>query len=274
MLVTHPVALATIAIVDGTRVSIQGNLAAAKEQEHPVSQFLAEYLKRNQARQNERILSFMASLQEEQLAKTKEFLKTLLQDEEAEATEKPIAETSVPPTTTTTTITTATTRGPPPAISLVDAARYGDVAALKQHLQAGTDLNATFSGWTVAHYAASYGHGAVLKFLHQAGFNLDAKTWDGSTPAHLAAANGKAGALEALAEAGADLETPDRALGRTPTHTAAYSSVVALRFLIKAGVDLNAKDNKGNTPADLAARNNYQEALKMILEAGGKRNKR
>ena len=58
------------------------------------------------------------------------------QDEEAEATEKPIAETSVPPTTTTTTITTATTRGPPPAISLVDAARYGDVAALKQHLQA------------------------------------------------------------------------------------------------------------------------------------------
>ena len=155
----------------------------------------------------------------------------------------------------------------------------------------------------------------------EAGFNLDAKTWDGSTPAHLAAANGKAGALEALAEAagaravlegpyggvgrnrkegffgstlseaGADLETPDRALGRTPTHTAAYSSVVALRFLIKAGpgkrvcsstsfdgwcvgggrsaqagVDLNAKDNKGNTPADLAARNNYQEALKMILE--------
>ena len=99
----------------------------------------------------------------------------------------------------------------------------------------------------------------------EAGFNLDAKTWDGSTPAHLAAANGKAGALEALAEAagaravlegpfggvgrnrkegffgstlseaGADLETPDRALGRTPTHTAAYSSVVALRFLIKAG---------------------------------------
>ena len=34
----------------------------------------------------------------------------------------------------------------------------------------------------------------------------------------------------------------------------------------QAGVDLNAKDNKGNTPADLAARNNYQEALKMILE--------
>ena len=58
------------------------------------------------------------------------------QDEEAEATEKRIAETSVPPTTTTTTITTTTTRGQPPAISLHKAARNGDMAALKQHFQA------------------------------------------------------------------------------------------------------------------------------------------
>eukprot|EP00439_Symbiodinium_sp_Y106_P073421 s522_g13.t2 len=111
MLVTHLVALATIAIVDGTRAGLPaqgcscctGGILSCQQrkrgescwcQEHPVSQFLEEHLKRNQARQNERILSFMASLQEEQLAKTKEFSKTLLQDEEAEATEKRIAETS------------------------------------------------------------------------------------------------------------------------------------------------------------------------------------
>jgi len=279
MLVTHLVALATIAIVDGTRVSIQGNLAAAKEQEHPVSQFLEEHLKRNQARQNERILSFMASLQEEQLAKTKEFSKTLLQDEEAEATEKRIAETSVPPTTTTTTITTTTTRGQPPAISLHKAARNGDMAALKQHFQAGTDFNGWVSdgyvekAFTAAHFAASEGHAAALKFLHQAGANLSARTFWALTPAYLAAQRGSAEALEVLAEAGADLDSPNNH-GETPTHMAATGGhVAALRVLIKAGVDLNVKDRWGDTPADLAAKKNHQEALKTILEAGGKRNK-
>mmetsp|Transcript_38360 Transcript_38360/g.78496 ORF Transcript_38360/g.78496 Transcript_38360/m.78496 type:complete len:234 (+) Transcript_38360:62-763(+) len=232
MLVTHLVALATIAIVDGTRVSIQGNLAAAKEQEHPVSQFLEEYLKRNQARQNERILSFMASLQEEQLAKTKEFLQTLLQDEKT-AAEEHVAEASAPPTTT--------MRGHP-EISLELAARNGDVAALAAWHQAGADLSAELdsdlSGWTPAHYAAREGHAAALKFLQ---------------------------------EAGADLQKVDDNK-RTPVHMAAYfGNVEALRVLIEAGVNLNVKDIDGDTPADDAK--SHEEALKLILEAGGKRSK-
>eukprot|EP00439_Symbiodinium_sp_Y106_P065193 s639_g10.t1 len=243
MLVTQLVALAAIAIVDGTRVSIQGNLAAAKEQdleplsrdgkvaegslgkdaEHPVSQFLEEYLKRNQA---------IASLQEEQLAKTKEFLQTLLQDEKT-AAEEHVAEASAPPTTT--------MRGHP-EISLELAARNGDVAALAAWHQAGADLSAELdsdlSGWTPAHYAAREGHAAALKFLQ---------------------------------EAGADLQKVDDNK-RTPVHMAAYfGNVEALRVLIEAGVNLNVKDIDGDTPADDAK--SHEEALKLILEAGGKRSK-
>ncbi|CAE7565397.1 DAPK1 [Symbiodinium sp. CCMP2592] len=229
------------------------------------------------------------------------------QDEKAEVTEKPIAETSVPPTTTTTSITT--TRGRPPAISLADAARNGDVAALKKHLQAGTDVNAKLAGgwtaahyaatyghvaalkflheagsdlnaadsldagWTAAHYAAFYGHPAALKFLHQAGANLKATQKAGSTPAYLAAWQGKAEALEALAKAGADLQKANLQ-GRTPAHGAAYAGHVdALRVLIQAGVDLNVQDSDGNTPADAAAKQDHPEELKLLLEAGGKRNK-
>ncbi|CAE7565407.1 Ankrd28 [Symbiodinium sp. CCMP2592] len=242
---------------------------------------LRDRASQEEAQRKERIeemetaLSSMASLQaqqEAQLAKAKQLFRTLLQDEKAEVTEKPIAETSVPPTTTTTSITT--TRGRPPAISLREAAYEGDVAALTQHLQAGSDLNAADSdGWTAAHVAAYHGRVEVLKFLHQAGANLNVMTNYGATPAFMAANEWKAEALEALAKAGADLQKANRD-GRTPTHAAAWNGRVdALRVLIQAGVDLNVQDNHGNTPADDAAKQDHPEALKLLLEAGGKRNK-
>eukprot|EP00439_Symbiodinium_sp_Y106_P051203 s5108_g6.t2 len=215
MLVARLVML-SIAIVDGARVSIQGNLATAKEQDlegHPVW------------------------------------------------------------TTTTTSITT--TRGQPPAISLKEAAQRGDVAALTQHLKAGADLSAElvpsgFHGeWTAAHFAAREGHAAALKFLHEAGANLNATTKYDETPALLAALHGKAEALEALAKAGADLQKADHDAW-TPAHIAAFNGHVdALRVLIQAGVNLNSKTNDGDTPADNARRNSHKEALKLILEAGG-----
>jgi len=124
-----------------------------------------------------------------------------------------------------------------------------------------------------AHYAADYGQAAALKFLHEAGANLNVTENSGATPALLAAAQGKAEALEALAKAGADLQKPESEMGWTPAHAAAYHGHVdELRVLIQAGVDLNAKSIEGDTPADLADRES-EEALQLILEAGGKRSK-
>ncbi|CAE7543989.1 Kcnh2 [Symbiodinium sp. KB8] len=200
MLVTQLVALATMTMVDGTRVSTQENLAAAKEQEHPVSGFIDTH----QARQNERILSFMASLQEEQekqLAKTKEFVQTLLQDD--------VAETSVPPTTTTTS-----------RVSLEMAAWNGDVAALAAWRQAGYNLSSVIwtnhDGNTPAHYAARNGHVAALKFLQEAGADLQKVNLNHRTPAHMAAYNGKVDTLRLLIEAGVNLNVKDRGTEADP----------------------------------------------------------
>jgi len=164
-------------------------------------------------------------------------------------------------------------------ISLKVAAMVGDVAALAQQRQAGSDLNANIGdryhkGYTAAHYAAHYGQAAALQFLHEAGANLNVTEDSGATPALLAAAQGKAEALEALAKAGADLQKPEPEMGWTPAHVAAGNGHVdELRVLIQAGVDLNAKSIKGDTAADLAGRESHEEALKLILEAGGKRSK-
>mmetsp|Transcript_95839 Transcript_95839/g.228265 ORF Transcript_95839/g.228265 Transcript_95839/m.228265 type:complete len:227 (-) Transcript_95839:186-866(-) len=220
MLVTQLVALATMTMVDGTRVSTQENLAAAKEQEHPVSGFIDTH----QARQNERILSFMASLQEEQeeqLAKTKEFVQTLLQDD--------VAETSVPPTTTTS------------RVSLEMAAWNGDVAALAAWRQAGYNLssviwtNDSHDGNTPAHYAARNGHVAALKFLQEAGADLQKVNLNYRTPAHMAAYNGKVDTLRLLIEAGVDLNVKDRS-GDTPADDASlHHHEEALKLILEAG---------------------------------------
>lgn len=100
-----------------------------------------------------------------------------------------------------------------PAISVKEAAKEGNVAALKAHKEAGVDLGAPLNrqGMTAAHYAAFFGHAAALRFLAEVGVNFEAKAWRGGTdwfvgwtPAHLAARYDKVEALRALREAGAD----------------------------------------------------------------------
>jgi len=260
------VLLAALAFADGSRVYTPPNSASARRKDRlgeiEKSLFSMALL---QAQQEDQLAKTT-----EQLAQTRKLFQMLMEDEEAEATEKPIAETSVPPTTTTTTVTTATTRGQPPAISLKDAARYGDVAALKQHFQAGSDLNAKlgdgyYTGWTAAHYAAHYGHAAALQFLHEAGANLNATNTRGETPAYVAVLQNQTEALDALAKAGADLQKAKTYYGQTPAHLAARKGDVdALRVLIQAGVNLNVRDSAGDTPADNAK--GHEEALKLILE--------
>ncbi|CAE7376239.1 unnamed protein product, partial [Symbiodinium sp. CCMP2456] len=187
----------------------------------------------------------------------------------------------------------------------VNVCAAAKIAALNHHAaemlevlaKAGCDLNAKVElssyydplGGTAAHWAArNQNHtdgAAALKFLHEAGANLDAKADDGSTPACWAADAGSAEALEVLAEAEADLNAASNKFGMTPAHVAAATChLEALRTLIKAGVNLNVIDNDGQTAADRAVdiekgyypedlKAKREEALKLILQAGGKRNK-
>jgi len=76
---------------------------------------------------------------------------------------------------------------PPPAkapdISIHDAAANGNIEAVKQHIAAGTDVNAkTGSGWTPLHYAAREGHKEITDLLLTNGADVNAKNDEGGTP--------------------------------------------------------------------------------------------
>ena len=70
-----------------------------------------------------------------------------------------------------------------PDISIHDPARDGYIEAVKQHIAAGTDLNAKDNfGKATLHFAAVGGHREVAELLIAAGADMNAKADDSLTP--------------------------------------------------------------------------------------------
>ena len=71
-----------------------------------------------------------------------------------------------------------------PDISIYEAAREGNIEAVKQHIAAGTDVNAVCDvmGTTPLHNAAFGGHKEVVELLISKGADVNAKDDVGKTP--------------------------------------------------------------------------------------------
>ena len=70
-----------------------------------------------------------------------------------------------------------------PDISIFNAAITGNIEAVKQHLAAGTDVNAKNKiGSTPLNYAALKGHEEIAELLIAAGADVNARDKDGKTP--------------------------------------------------------------------------------------------
>ena len=69
-----------------------------------------------------------------------------------------------------------------PDMSIQDAALYGSIKAVKEHLAAGADVNAKEKGGTPLHYAAGTGHKVIAVLLIAEGADVNAKSDSGSTP--------------------------------------------------------------------------------------------
>ncbi|MDB4341697.1 ankyrin repeat domain-containing protein [bacterium] len=73
--------------------------------------------------------------------------------------------------------------GKAPHISIHEAAEDGNLEAVKQHLAAGTDVNAKdVDGWTPLHNAASGGHKEIAELLIANGADMNANSDNGGTP--------------------------------------------------------------------------------------------
>ena len=183
-----------------------------------------------------------------------------------------------------------------PDISIHEAAGSGgNIEAVKQHLAAGTDVNAkNRDKWTPLHTAASTGRKEIAELLIAKGADVSAKNKYGYTPLHHAVNFGHKEIAELLIAGGVDVnakakdgETPLDFTERDPEIAAILrkhggkhgtihgavdgGDIEAVKELLAAGANLNAKKTLlDHTPLDRAIRFNRTEIADLLREHGGK----
>jgi len=180
-----------------------------------------------------------------------------------------------------------------PDISIHSAAYDENIEAVKQHLAAGTDVNAKDKrGLTPLHWASLIGHKEAVELLISKGADVNAKIDDGRTPLdfaikrkpeiadllrkhggkngtiHSAAGGGDIEAVKDFLAAGTDVNAKQKN-GLAPLHHAAeegHKEIVEL--LIAQGADVTAKNKYGSTPLHRAAVGGSREVVETLINKG------
>jgi len=104
----------------------------------------------------------------------------------------------------------------PPSVDIHTATFLGNTKALKQHIEAGTDLNVKDQyGSTPLIIATTFGKTDMAKTLINAGADLHITNNEGATPLHIASFFCRTDIVKALLEKGAD-KTLKNNYGSTP----------------------------------------------------------
>ena len=106
-----------------------------------------------------------------------------------------------------------------PDISMYDAAEVGNIDAVKQHLAAGTDVNAKDKdGWTPLHPASYEGHQEIVELLIGKGADVNAKVefgpLQGRTPLDSANNSGRTEIVSLLRKHGGKTKKELEAAGK------------------------------------------------------------
>jgi len=133
-----------------------------------------------------------------------------------------------------------------PSVDIWEAAYEGNIEVVKQHLAAGTDVDAKDKyELTALHWAAAGGQNEIVELLIAKGADVNATDGDGDTPLHLA---GNSTATKEIAE-----------------------------LLISKGAGVNAMNLSppgrrigGMTPLDMATLGNRTEIAALLRKHGGK----
>lgn len=153
---------------------------------------------------------------------------------------------------------------------LQQAARRGDIQAVRSLIKQGSDVNAVEAdGSTALHHAANRGDAAVVEALLAGGAKATVATRYGVTPLALAAASGNVQVIEALIKAGADANGVGPG-GETALMTASrMGSGPAIKALLTAGAKVDARDpRRGQTALMWASAAGNVDGMKALIEGG------
>lgn len=154
--------------------------------------------------------------------------------------------------------------------ALMVASKQGDLSLVQQMVTAGANINElTQTGGTPLMFAVLGDHIHIAKWLHAQGANIDSQGSNGWSAATIAGAKGQSAMLRWLIEAGADINAVDvyrftplmRAVDNQ--HLQAVSTLLRL-----GGAKVNIQDESYNTALHFAVANGHSEVIAMLLQHG------
>ena len=152
------------------------------------------------------------------------------------------------------------------------AAGYGNLPAVRAHLESGEDVNKREPrrGQTALHFAAYNDKPVTLKALIEAGADVNAQSIKGCTPLSFAAQEDNPIIVMELIKAGADVNLA-RHDSTTPLHRAAqHGHEGCAAVLIHAGADIHRRTEMGTTPIKLAIDNEHEKIAKLLRQLGAR----
>ena len=155
---------------------------------------------------------------------------------------------------------------------LHDAARAGDVAQARIHIEAGADLNAIGEdGETPLTTAVLGGHEELAVLLIDRGAGIEARNSGGFTPLHAAAYSNAVGLAERLIDLGIDIGDRTNKAGVPPLNVAAEQGHAEIaKLLIDRGADVEAHDANGYTALTRAIWRGHADVVAVLQAAGAK----
>jgi ankyrin repeat protein len=154
-----------------------------------------------------------------------------------------------------------------PALS--HAVIAGDIAKVKEIIDAGADVNAKDTlDRTPLHLAAFHGRAKIIDLLIAHGADVNARDLTATPPLHVAVIAGKQGAaVRMLLDRHADLHAINEE-GQTALHLAAATGQPNLtKFLIERGADVHKADFDGQIPVYYARRNHHPQTTTVLERA-------
>jgi ankyrin repeat protein len=131
--------------------------------------------------------------------------------------------------------------------ALLEAAKNGDEAAVRELLEANANVNqADNGGRTPLYFAAWRGHTQVVEELLLAGANVNLADNNGYTPLYRSVQEGHAGVVDVLTKHAANTNmSPHRGGGDKPLRVAGYSGHTEIvKTLLRCGALFTSEDNE------------------------------
>eukprot|EP00734_Pompholyxophrys_sp_LG126_P000169 Pompholyxophrys_sp_v1_NODE_27_length_3750_cov_2.904465.p4 type:complete len:255 gc:universal NODE_27_length_3750_cov_2.904465:1872-2636(+) len=149
---------------------------------------------------------------------------------------------------------------------LIDAAKAGNLEAVRSFLENGADVNQVDENdATALHWAAANGHLAITQLLIERGTSINHADTDSFIPLHYAVANDRNAITQLLLERGASVDHTND-IGDTPLrHAARYGHPRIIQILLDHSAPINQADLKNKTALTLAARWKHQPCCELLV---------